>query len=60
VGFCSKVDKAIMDAADLRKPHNKYVILVMDEIFIKLALVYDKRDGSLIGFVNIGNVNNQI
>ena len=32
----------------------------MDEFFIKNDLVYDKHDGSLIGFVNIGNINNQI
>ena len=60
VDFCSEVDRAIIDAADLGKPHNKYVTLVMDEIFIKSDLVYDKHDGSLIGFVNIGDINNQI
>ena len=32
----------------------------MDEIFIKSDLVYEKHDGSLIGFVNISNVNNQL
>jgi len=36
------------------------VILAIDEIFIKFDLVYDKHDGSFIGFVNIGNNNNQI
>ena len=60
MGFCSEVDKAIVDAADLSNPHNKYVILVMDEMYTKSDLVYDKHDGSLIGFVNISNINNQI
>jgi len=32
----------------------------MDEIFIKSNLVYDKHDGSLTGFVNIGNIKTQI
>ena len=32
----------------------------MDEIFIKSDLVYDKHEGSLIGFVNIGDINNRI
>jgi len=32
----------------------------MDEIFIKSDLVYDKHERSLIGFVNIGDINNQI
>ena len=60
IGFSSDVDRALVDAADLDKDHNKYVALVMDEIFIKSDLVYDKHDGSLIGFVNISNVNNQL
>ena len=59
-GFCSEVDKVIVDDADLSNPHNKYVILVMDEMYIKSDLVYDKHDGSLIGFVNISNIKNQI
>jgi len=58
VGFCSEVDKALVDAADLSNPHSKYVVLVMDEIYIKSDLVYDKHDGR--GFVNISDVNNQI
>ena len=60
VGFSSEVDEALVDAANLSVDLNKYVILVMDEIFIKNDLVYDKHDGSLIGFVNIGDTNNQI
>ena len=32
----------------------------MDEMYIKNDLVYDKHEGSLIGFVNIGDNNNQI
>ena len=32
----------------------------MDEMFIKSDLVYYKRDGSLIGFVNISSINNQL
>ena len=60
VGFSSEVDQALVNAANLSDDLNKYVILVMDEIFIKSDLVYDKHDGSLIGFVNIGDINNQI
>ena len=60
VGFSSEVDRAIVDAADLTKDHNKYVTLVMDEMYIKSDLVYDKHEGTLIGFVNLGDVNNQL
>ena len=32
----------------------------MDEMHIKHDLVYDKHDGSLIGFVDLGSTNNQL
>ena len=32
----------------------------MDEIYIKSNLVYNKHDGSFVGFVNIGDINNQL
>lgn len=32
----------------------------MDEVHIKHELVFDKHEGSLIGFVNLGETNNQL
>ena len=32
----------------------------MDEVHIKHDLVYDKHEGCLIGFVDLGEVNNQL
>ena len=32
----------------------------MDEVHIKEELVYDKYEGNLIGFVNLGATNNQL
>ena len=40
-------------------PH-KYVTMVMDEIYIKSDLVYEKHEGTLVEFVNIGDTKNQI
>ena len=34
--------------------------LIMDEVHIKHDLVYDKYEGCLIGFVDLGEVNNQL
>ena len=34
--------------------------LVFDEVKIKEYIVYDKHTGQLIGFMNIGEVNNQL
>ena len=32
----------------------------MDEVHFKEELVYDKHEGSLVGFVNLGATNNQL
>ena len=60
IGFSAENDKQLVDAAFLSQNTNKYVMLVVDEMHIKHDLVYDKHSGSLIGFVDLGNTNNQI
>ena len=39
---------------------NKYVGLVMNEVHIRADLVYDKHEGSLLGFMNLGEVNKSL
>ena len=60
VGFSVKVDQHLVDVADLSQNLNKYVILIMDEVHVKEELVYDKHEGRLIGFINLGDTNNQL
>lgn len=60
IGFSPEVDQHLVDVADLSQDLNKYVILIMDEVHIKEELVYDKHEGCLIGFVNLGDINNQL
>ena len=39
----------------------RYVVLLLDEMKIKESLVYDKNESKiLIGFVNLGEVNDQL
>ena len=38
----------------------KYVVVVFDEVKIKEDLVYDKHTSQIIGFVNLGNANDQL
>lgn len=40
--------------------HRKLVGLLHDEIKIQSDLVYDKHSGELIGFVNLGKINNDL
>jgi len=60
IGFNAEVNQHLFDVADLSKDLNRYVMLVIDEMHVKEELVYDKHEGSLIGFVNLGNINNQL
>ena len=60
IGFSAEVDQHLFDVADLSKDLNRYVVFVIDEMHVKEELVYDKHEGSLIGFVNLGNINNQL
>lgn len=61
VGFSDEVDAQLARAAKLNsgscEEFEKCVIMLMDEMHVKDELVYDKHTGSLIGFVNLGDIN---
>ena len=38
----------------------KLVVLLLDEMHIREDLVYDKHCGSVIGFTNLGEINNHL
>ena len=38
----------------------KYAAVVCDEVKIKQGLVYDKNECALIGFTDLGSVNNSV
>ena len=40
--------------------HRKFVGIVVDEIYIKSDLVYDRYSSRVIGFVNLGTVDQQL
>ena len=60
VGFSAEVDQQLIDTIDFTKEANRYVALLLDEVHIKEDLVYDKHSGSLIGFANMGDINNHL
>ena len=61
-GFDDEVDKQLMKEAqiDTIQDFQKYVCLVFDEVRVKEGLVYDKHSLQVIGFVNLGDINNQL
>ena len=59
-GFCTEVDRDLLDVAFLNNELNRYVMIIMDEVHIKNELVYDKHQGCLVGFTDLGNTNNRL
>ena len=62
VGFSNEVDVQLAATAklDSYKEYEKCVVMLMDEMYIREKLVYDKHNGSLISFVNLGDINNHL
>lgn len=59
VGFSLEVDLQLARAAKLStcQDYEKCVVMLIDEVYLKEDLVYDKETGSLLGFVNLGDIN---
>jgi len=62
IGFSNDVDGMLMDAAKLSscEEHEKYVGILIDEMHIRKELIYSKHKGSLTGFANLGDINEQM
>ncbi len=60
--FSSDVDNQLLQAAHLvdSPSYHSLVGILIDEMHIREDLVYDKHTGQLIGFVNLGSINNHL
>ena len=59
-GFDRSVNRELIKEANVREEKDKYVVLVLDEMKIREDLVFDKHSCRLIGFVNLGDVNDSL
>lgn len=61
-GFSEEVDTQLRLAAKVAtcNEYEKLVVILLDEMYIREDLVYDKHTGALIGFVNLGQVNDHL
>ena len=60
-GFSKDTDLQLLDLVKQEKAGlSKYVTLVIDEMYIKEGLLYNKNSGALIGFEDLGDINNHI
>lgn len=61
-GFPSEVDMMLIKASKVEtcSEREKCTILLLDEMYIREDLVYDKHSGELIGFSNLGGINEHL
>ena len=61
-GFSKFVDRQLAEMIGLQSLESwqKSICLVADEMKIKEGLVFDKHNGDLVGFTNLGKVNEEI
>jgi hypothetical protein len=61
-GGTNEEDVQLLQAADLEASpdYHRLVCLLMDEMYIKEDLVYNKSTGVLVGFVDLGEINNHL
>ena len=61
-GFSAALDKQLMQAAEVEKcpDWQKHVVVVLDEMYIKEDLVYNKHTCALVGFSNLGDINDHL
>ena len=61
-GFQDEVNQQLLEEVEkLNLPaERKYVGLLIDEMKVKEGLVYNKLSGEIVGFTNLGDVNDQL
>ena len=62
VGFYAELDKQLAEEAQLSKlpEWKKHIVISIDEMKLKEGLVYNKHELEVIGFVDLGDVSNQL
>ena len=61
-GFFVQVDCMLQKTAkvDSGPERDKCIILLIDEMYIKEDLVYNKHSGEMVGFTNLGSINDHL
>ena len=60
VSFFPKVNKQLVKEADVHDEKDWFVVLCWNEMKVKESLVFNKHSCELVGFTNIGDVNNEL
>ena len=62
IGFSAEVDHQLAQVAQLEtsQKFQKYILLLIDEMYVREELVYRKNTGTLVGFMNMGDINTHL
>ena len=60
VGFSADAERQLLDVLNLREGLAKYGVILIDEMYVKQGVVFDKSTGAMIGFTDLGEVSNQL
>ena len=58
IGFSQAANEQIIHEANIKEDKDRYTVLVFDEMKVREDLVFNKHTCELIGFVNLGEINN--
>lgn len=61
-GFSYSTDMQLLDLLKSQEPSElaKYVTVVLDEMYVREGLVFQKSSGALIGYSDLGEINNML
>ena len=61
-GFSHEVDTMLQKAAKVEScpERDKFTLLLLDEMHIREDIIYDKHLGEMVGFANLGDVNDHL
>ena len=60
VVFFPEVDKQLVKEADVHDEKYRFIVLCWDEMKVKESLVFNKHTCELVGFTDIGDINNEL
>ena len=60
IGFQQAVDDQLLKEMNISEEMHRYVVLCWDEVKVKEGLVFDKHACELIGFTDLGDINNDL
>ena len=60
IGFSVATDLELLQLVKGYEPWQKLVGISVDEMYIREGVVFDKHTGEIVGFTDVGDINNHL